>query len=410
MNSGMNEKLFAALQKIIISPGQKFIKRPAASMGRLVSQERFLSGKNVVITASPPMYLQLNLPDTLNLPLEDIKIQRPIGMPLNMPGFPSSIDVPAMTIARLSNVICLSGGVLLSYPDIVLEETFSAPWECVYHHHLIKDENEKYSVIREYNTNIFLKGKYLCLDYQHFFHYGHFLLDVLSRIWAYDYLTSFFGIDDLRILMPAMEASFANEFLDLYGISSDRIVPLEGAVTVEELFVPTKSFQIQEYTSPTAVATWKKISNAERGVGGPKRIYVSRSRNPQRILVNERETEEIVRAKGFIVIHPEEIPVRRQVGLFANAEIVVGTSGSNMFNLAFQRRLRAALILASPLLVHYTDVFLQCGNKSHLTYFVGEPAIDHPNFDDQNVHSPWHIDLASFSRALDEWLAIHDPQ
>ena len=102
--------------------------------------------------------------------------------------------------------------------------------------------------------------------------------------------------------------------------------------------------------------------------------------------------------------------MRRQVGLFANAEVVVGTSGSNMFNLAFQRRLRATLILASPLLVHYTDVFLQCGNKSHLTYFMGEPATDHPNFDDQNVHSPWHLDLASFSRALDEWLAIHDPQ
>ncbi len=309
-----------------------------------------------------------------------------------------------MTITRIAGAICLPGGVMLAPPDVVLEETFSAPWERDFHHHLHRAADETYTLKQDAADPVFLPGPHLCLDYQHYQHYGHFIVDVLSRAWAYDFLTAYLNVADLKVLVCNAPAPFASELLDLFGIPDDRFVRLDRPMTVEELFVPTKSFQIQEYTSHAASATWRRIGNAERGEGGPKQVYVSRSRIGSRRMVNEPEVEALMRSKGFTVVHPQELSIRQQVGLFAGAELIVGASGSNMFNLGFQRRLRAALILASPTLVHHTDVFMNVGHKCELAYFIGDRAADAPGFNPADVHAPWRIDMDAFSACFESWL------
>ncbi len=372
-------------------------------MTRAVTAGEFKRGRDVHLLVAPSARQSLELPLVLNMPVADVLIQRPQGMPLQGSSFVTSIDVPEMTIARVSEATCLPGGVLLVEPGIVLEESFSATWECTHHHHLLLADGT-YSLKGAYGEVERLPGRFICLDYQHYTHYGHFLVDVMSRVWAADYLEAVLGIDDVRILVRGSPVVFADSLLDLFGIPAGRLVPLAGPVQVDELFVATKSYQIQEYTSSLATATWKRISNAARGQGGPERIYISRSRNGQRSLLNEADVEDLVSARGFVVIHPQDLPIPDQVGLFANAELVVGTSGSNMFNLAFQRRLRAALILVSPVLVHHTDVFFRYGHRSELAYFVGDRATDHPGFQQMNVHSGWKVELDAFAEAFDQWL------
>ena len=382
---------------------RRYTSRSAASLTRRASVSEFTRGRDVHLLVAPSSREAVELPSVLNMPVADVVIQRPQGMPLQGSSFVTAIDVPEMTIARVSDAMCLPGGVLLVEPGIVLEESFSAPWERIHHHHLLFADGS-YSLKGTYGEVRRLPGRYICLDYQHYTHYGHFLVDVMARVWAADYLEAVLGIRDVRLLVRGEPVVFADGLLDLLGIPSDRLVRLAGPVQVDELFVATKSYQIQEYTSSLAAATWKRISNAARGERGPERIYISRSRNGQRSLLNEADVEDLVSARGFVVVHPQELSIADQVGLFANAELIVGTSGSNMFNLAFQRRLRAALILVSPVLVHHTDVFFRYGHSSELAYFVGERARHHPGFQQMNVHSGWTVELDAFTEAFDQWL------
>jgi hypothetical protein len=52
-------------------------------------------------------------------------------------------------------------------------------------------------------------------------------------------------------------------------------------------------------------------------------------------LVENKAVEALFRRHGFTVIYPEHVPVERQIAMFGNASLIVGCSGSNMFNIAF---------------------------------------------------------------------------
>jgi capsular polysaccharide biosynthesis protein len=71
-----------------------------------------------------------------------------------------------------------------------------------------------------------------------------------------------------------------------------------------------------------------------------RRIYVSRRlgtlhRPDYRPLSNEKAIETIFERRGFLVVHPETLSFPDQIGLFRQAEIVAGPSGSGMLNAMF---------------------------------------------------------------------------
>lgn len=72
------------------------------------------------------------------------------------------------------------------------------------------------------------------------------------------------------------------------------------------------------------------------------KIYISRSlqrgfRPKYRPLVNELELEATMRKLGFEIIYPELLEFSCQIKLFANAEMIVGPSGSGMLNSIFSK-------------------------------------------------------------------------
>jgi capsular polysaccharide biosynthesis protein len=90
------------------------------------------------------------------------------------------------------------------------------------------------------------------------------------------------------------------------------------------------------------------IASAPKYLSGFEKIYVSRrkqaiSRPGLRVLENETELVERLRALGFNEVFPEEMSIADQVAMFSSAKIIVGPGGSNMFGCVFART--AELIL-----------------------------------------------------------------
>ncbi|WP_188261077.1 glycosyltransferase 61 family protein [Azospirillum tabaci] len=384
-----------------------FITKRSDEIASLVDAATFIQGGEGHIVTAPASDIALKIPEIANLPLDHVQIQRPVGMPAHINGFMERLPYPAITLSRLHNVACLPGGLAIAQGNIVLKDCFTSDWSTDFHPLLTQIPDGRYQPQADCTPRTILSGKFIYLDYMHQNHYGHFIVDVLSKAWAYHYCTDYLKMADVSVLLTKSTAKFIPELLVGYGIPKEAIVWLEEPALVQELLVPKRSFMIQEYTTPVAGGIWRRLRDGyDRRSGGSKRVYISRSHNPQRILVNEHSVEDIFRKEGFHIAHPQDLSIAEQVDIVANAELIAGASGSNMFNLAFQRKLKSAFIFASPNLVHYHDVFFNEPYSSKIRYFIGEIDTGHEQYNPHNVHTPWKLpDLDAFAQAVRQWIA-----
>ncbi len=388
------------------SSGSSLPTRPADQLVPRVGVDGFASGPNRHALVAPAVPVPLTIPRIFGGKASDVKIQVPENMPAKPQGFFSPVTGPEMTVSRLAEVCCLPGGLAITATGTILTESFGAPWETRFHRDLEFADGlhrPRHPIV----STARLAGKYFLADYMHLHHYGHFLVDVVPRLWGYLWCRDFLGMAELKLLLHPSMPAYVQPMLQGLGIAEDRVETIAAPVIVEELFVATKSFQIQGYTTPLAAGLFTRIRDALAPVmaATPRRLYISRSRIAQRVLTDEALIEALFVARGFTVIHPQELSIVEQLGLIANAELIAGPSGSNLFNLAFQRSLRSCLIIVSAALIHWSDVFLQAYHGNSIYYYIGSFDLGAPGFRPGDVHAPWRVDLPSFERAVDNWIA-----
>jgi len=377
----------------------------AASLATPVAPEAFAAGRNVTTVIHPAASTAITPPKFLNAPATGPKLTGPYFL---LPDFqrpehfPTRVASPAISLTRLSDVLCLPGQIAIAQPagaPVLLTESLSDPWT---RHNvtLTKHDETNFSLQKDPPAPTPLPGRYLYLDNMHAPHFGHFLVDVLSMAWGY-HAAQKLGATDLRVLIAGGDPEYAVPLLTAAGIPADAITRITEPFRCEELFFASRAYQLQGWTSPAATATWTRIRDALDQGSGPERVYITRRAIGNRVLANEAAVEALFRSRGFTIIAPETLPIRQQVTLWANAKLIAGTAGSNMFGLAFQRKLRASFILTSPNMVQFQEAFLQAGHDSEMTFYLGNAA-------DTEVHSPWTIDPGDLALAFDAWLAPHN--
>ncbi len=182
---------------------------------------------------------------------------------------------------------------------------------------------------------IFCEGQYCILTKQHSNNYWHYTYSNLEVVWLLE-KAGFQG----KYVVPDTE--YGSELLRLLDVSSDRIISLSAfehnrIYVFEEVFyvVAIKPFgEDLVYGSPVlleAVADIKKKLLVDPSL--PKKIYVKR--------IGKRKllgAEDILAEYGFTTIVPEEYPVREQIKLFYNADIVFCVHGANSTNCLYMRK------------------------------------------------------------------------
>jgi capsular polysaccharide biosynthesis protein len=135
---------------------------------------------------------------------------------------------------------------------------------------------------------------------------------------------------------------------------------------------------------------WNRIGEFYDDGQKRDKLYVSRTKwTKQRKLVNEVEIETALHEMGFQVIYPETMDVPEQVRAFRNARVIVGPSGSGLYNCVYCRDKGERAILASAAFVTLNDALINTRTQSTITYLTGEQI-------DKTVPSmlaDWHIDF-----------------
>ncbi len=342
---------------------------------------------------------------------EDVPIQRPIGMPDAGSGFQSEVAHPALTVSCLHRAVCLPGGIVVR-DDAVLVNSFAATWDTREHRHLRRAADGRWQLPPGPGPDParlpVVEQPVLHLDHQHIDWFGHVIADLLSPGWAYEYCRAFLNVGRLLVLCSAPRYAFVRHLVAALGVPDRDLVLIDGPVLCRRLLLATKAMQVQGYVSAPAVRLWQGMRNrvVRDRPAAADRIYVSRRANPTRRLVEEEAVEAAFAAHGFRIVHPEGHDIHEQMRLFAGARLIAGCGGSNMFNLAFQGRAEAVLVLVSPLLIHRSEQFL-CARPdggASLDVLIGHvreaDMLRHPG----SVHAPWHLDPVLVGDVVSDWL------
>lgn len=222
-------------------------------------------------------------------------------------------------------------------------------------------------------------------------HYGHFLIDTLSRFWPLlrdperDFvLLAHAPEQDTRWQdVPAI-----GEILARFGRTARDVVTFAEPRRVGRVTIPAPSFV--ERSRAHAV-----FGDVMRFVGSPfwsprivdreaRPAYLSKSRLAGGVnrLVDEAELERELERRGFDVIYPETLSLAEQVALFARRRFVASTAGSALHTALMSAPGRRILALNIHQHLHANHaLFDRLGGSRAFYYFApGSTHGEHPGF------------------------------
>ena len=199
-------------------------------------------------------------------------------------------------------------------------------------------------------------GDYVYFGFVHF-HFGHFLVDSLSRSWPL--LEG--GLGGGKILFHGLghpeiwwnEVPWLSEMLSGLGLQPTDFLHLREPVKVKRLHLPGRSWQGQTFAHQAHQRVARKIgatllegANVPDG-GSPAYLSKTRMTGGVRRVVNERQLEAFLRPRGVEILYPETLSLREQIALFASGRTVTGTTTS-AFHLSLFAPPRGRIVVIEP--------------------------------------------------------------
>ncbi|ESQ88904.1 hypothetical protein ABAC460_14075 [Asticcacaulis sp. AC460] len=218
-------------------------------------------------------------------------------------------------------------------------------------------------------------------------HFGHFLVESLSRLWAFSFLSRDYASVVYYNRIAHMDASsFIPAVLDVLcpGV---RLIMVKQPTLVEHLAVPTTIARAGVIQGHPSMAGLLAPARALRGEGHRK-IYVSRSRlNPfDGMILGEGFIERSLAAEGYHIVYPETLSIREQFALYNDADTVIFADGSAAHLYALVARADQKLFIIWRRKLNYTYV-------RQIESFGGPTAQGTSTIEELFVpsHAPWGV-------------------
>ncbi len=230
--------------------------------------------------------------------------------------------------------------------------------------------------------------------------YGSFLFRVVPKVLAIRKL----GLTHLPCIVAAQQPAY-RELLLLSGLPDSSIVLHDvSAIThIDRAIIPCLRNN-HGYLDPQSCELFAELRATHGDRPRTARIYVSRLSLNQggwstRVMENEPELIERLASLGFDIVTPEHLSVREQIAVFASATLVVGPSGSNMYNTMFcHPGTKVIDIQSEPQWIYsYTGMY----SSLQLDYgiFVGRAEPD----DLKPAHRRWRVNIDALVARIDSF-------
>jgi capsular polysaccharide biosynthesis protein len=249
------------------------------------------------------------------------------------------------------------------------------------------------------NINIPGAAVVLCSDEP--LSYGSFLFRVVPKVLAIRKL----GLTALPCIAYAHQEAYRN-LLTLSGLPDASIVlhQMDAITHIERAVVPCLR-NTHGYLDPESCELFAEMRAAYGDGRRGRRIYVSRLSLNQagwstRVMLNEAELIDRLAGIGFDIVTPEHLSVREQVAIFASADLVVGPSGSNMYNTMFCHPGTKVIDIQSEPQWIYSYTGMYASLQLNYGIFVGKGDAADP----KTVHRRWTVNIDALIARIGSFL------
>jgi capsular polysaccharide biosynthesis protein len=330
--------------------------------------------------------------------------------------FKVRMKVPELYVREYRDVICAPRSVVVA-DDLILPISF---------HHGRRVRLEQASEYLSHASRSFarladpvrdpvrLPGVYYHLDSEFPWHFGHFMTEDISKLWGWSAAKQ--AHPDLKVLLSMRNPGDGPKahqltLLEAWGVAADDIVCIDAPVQVDLLIGASQMFYNGQYVHPELATIWDRLRDALRTPEPdreptPRRIFVLRPPRGARPCRNGAEVEQLFREHGFEFVRPEQLPIQRQVDLFADAEVVAGYGGSGLFNTVYADRPGRRIVIASTeyrARNEWTIAALK-GDEYHHFFCPAEHTHPEGRWDTRAFHSAFRFDFERDGAALEALL------
>ena len=309
----------------------------------------------------------------------------------------TAIVCPDEYVIRIRDVHVVHGHYLIQYPARPLADTFDFQDSAV--------DRPEISVIGQQ----ILRGEVHrhernALPIFHIFkdvycNYGHMLVEVLPKLLHIRAL----GIERFTLLFPWSSLTFlpAVQFAAAaLGLSFEHVTCFNNQVTrVDEVLWVGPVAQHDRRKSQTLRHLAPLLAAAVPASAFPRRLYIKRPPGAIRPIANQAELEELARAHGYFVIDPATLSFAEQIGMFRDADHVLGPMGAALTNTVFMRPgARVSMFTNRRVDPFYYDLARLVGLQFDWIFTQDAEA-----WTNIMQTEPWTIDAARFAGML-PWL------
>lgn len=165
-----------------------------------------------------------------------------------------------------------------------------------------------------------------------FRHYGHAIIDGLTRMWWYAENYKNLPHKLVFLTMPDQSPETDKRFLRLAGLTEKDYVIVDRPTKFKKILVPEEAI----FNMDCGHEEWLKFfdlikENVRKYTPPPLReekIYLSRTQLPEKDAVNEEYLEKVAREQGYKIVYPEQLKLEDQINLIMNAKSIASTMGT----------------------------------------------------------------------------------
>lgn len=322
--------------------------------------------------------------------------------------------VPAMSLRSYDDVVARPGGVVVSGARI---------WPESYRH----NQQGRLRQLQAPNRSHFfadlpdlgaprpLPGSYFYLDSEYPGHFGHFVSEIVSRLWGWAPAKQ--SDPSLRALvsLPAGRSQlpgFCREIFAAAGIDPADVATFAADETVrpERLVGATPMLSMPDYVHPDLAGVWSTLREhlpRSPDLRVPDRIFIRRPEESIRVCHNEAEVVARFEAAGFVPVRPETLPLGDQAALFAEADVIAGFAGSAMLGLIYAPEPKRVILVGPESYTSNNEYLIASVLGHEIDHLGSRPEIAHPpgQWSREAFYSDYSFDPAREGVLLDEILA-----
>jgi len=170
----------------------------------------------------------------------------------------------------------------------------------------------------------------------YFSQFGHFMTETVPNLAAAQHLAHahptlpivmhLAPADSVEALARPEATPFLAWFMEKLGIDWHRLKFVTQPLCVDTLHVPASPFSGKFRYAKAGIDALDRVFGAPGAARSD--VYLSRSRWPNGRLLNETEVEEVLSARGFEIVHMQDLSLDAQLSCVQSARRVVGPQGT----------------------------------------------------------------------------------